>query len=113
MGAVGAAGVGSVATGRPKVQVVPILVSPALLTGSPLRELQAVPRSGRPLSTLDASRREAAWVEVVQSIHTLIEARPTSLASPAAAEPAHPPVPVRTSVRFLQASTGPSILPRE
>lgn len=53
--------------------VVPIKIRPSMWLETPLRHLQALPRKDLIIST--APDRDAAWVEVVQELLRLIEAR--------------------------------------
>jgi hypothetical protein len=54
-----------------KVRVMPVMIRPALLEGSPFAPFQVLPRNGEAIASV--SDRDAAWVEVVRAIKQAAE----------------------------------------
>ena len=55
---------------RGEALLIPILLRPCLWNTSALRKLQVLPGNGQPVTTW--ANREAAWLDVVQSLHQVI-----------------------------------------
>lgn len=54
-----------------KISVVPIILRDADLEGTPIPDLQALPKSRKPIASQDQSGRDEAWVEVAKSIRDM------------------------------------------
>ena len=59
---------------RGEVRVVPVLVRPTDLKGHPLDQFQGLPRNFKPV--VEWTNRDAAWVDVVKEMRTVIEGMP-------------------------------------
>lgn len=54
-----------------KISVVPIILRDADLEGTPIPDLQALPKSRKPIASQDKPGRDEAWVEVARSIRDI------------------------------------------
>ncbi len=50
------------------VLVIPIMLREVDLTGTPIKGLQLLPRSGKRIAGQDLAGRDEAWVEIVKEI---------------------------------------------